>query len=76
MKRSLLLISLIGFGTIAYCRQDNAGNSPSAVKKKTVTHHSKKHSKKEKTKQGEVIHYAPDQQQLDSIKKEKLKHKK
>ena len=70
MKRSLLLISLVCLYTTAVC-QDKIKERQKAVK----ANHIKEHKVK-KTNQGEVIHKAPDQKKIDSIKNEKLKRQK
>ena len=89
MKRSLLLISFLY--AIAFSAYGQKLVSPSAKpqsetraapvkhavmaksnkKKKTV-----RHTVRNKKEIREIIHTAPDQQKIDSIKKEKMKHKK
>jgi hypothetical protein len=51
------------------------GKRSSATAKSPSNKGVKRHHTKAK-KQVEIVHTAPDQQKIDSIKKEKLKHKK
>lgn len=89
MKRSLLLISLIcaiGFGAQAQKLVNPSAKPQSETKAKPATEaatatksnkkKSVKHTTKKKKKVIEVKHTAPDQTKIDSIKKEKMKHKK
>lgn len=72
MKKLLLLISLLSFSGLAYS-QDTTAHAKHMVKKKVV--HKKKHTVIRKKTEGEVIHGAPNQARLDSIKKAKTKQK-
>lgn len=88
MKKSLLLISLFFVLEVAASGQGpskavrNAtpaamGQKPQhaadATSSKKAT---KKHSRKKKKKERQIDHPAPDQAKIDSIKNEKMKHKK
>lgn len=85
MKRSLLLISIFCFaGMVAFGQKvvqsgarTHASDSPKAghsAQAKSSGSKGKKHSTKKK-KETVIVHTAPDQQRIDSIKKEKMKHK-
>ena len=85
MKKLLLLISFLSMGfPQTFCQKiTNPAKSPYSVdttkgklkanSKSTSHHYTEKRNKTKK--QTAIIHNGPDQQKIDSIKKEKLKHK-
>lgn len=75
MNKLLLPASLVFISHFAFCQTSGGAAKPASSKKIThhAKHHAKHHTKQKKAEQGEVIHYAPGQDKIDSIKRAKQK---
>ncbi len=86
MKKSLLLISILLAAHLMVTGQEQTGNGlrkpKTSVKSKKAnapahTKSSKRRTSKQKVqKEKTIVHTSPDQHKIDSIKNEKMKHKK
>jgi len=72
MNKLLLLVSVVFINHCAYC-QTNGGSANPASSKKTTHHVKHHHAAQKNVKQGEVMHNAPDQDKIDSMKRAKQK---
>ncbi len=75
MKRSLLLISFLWFSGIIHAQQ-TPGKTKTVTTQKKTAHKTKRKVKKKKIVQHKVVHLAPDQAKLDSMKRAKTLQKK